>query len=472
MTEIAASQIAANRAEYGELYSQLRFVTAAEAELARARRDSLLARLQGRVEIGCKGTKLDCANLSPGCRFCINGTWSCLVISSQCNCSCFFCPTSQNELGVPGTNAIDFPRADDYADFTHRLGFDGVSLSGGEPLLSPHRTLEYLEAVRARRGDAVHTWLYTNGTLLTPELLQLLRTAGLGEIRLDIAATGYDLSKVAMAIGVIPTVTVEIPALPDDVPLLQRLLGEMAAMGVNYLNLHQLRLTPHNLPRLVRRSLTFLHGDKVTVLESELAALELIAYALDRGIPLPINYCSYAYKSRFQHAAARRRAAGVICKPYEDITENGYLRALALIGPPPRLQAQVARFQAEGIDPSLYRLDPTAGHLAVAASLWSRVAVHDLACRVRYCEVRLRSALSYQYPFVEIELDSGTSLYAEKLAPGCELHLSGADLADYAVAALGAAASPIAVPALSPVAAPWRAALDLELIRPGLQDYF
>jgi uncharacterized protein len=76
-------------------------------------------------------------------------------------------------------------------------------------------------------------------------------------------------------------------------------------MGINHLHLHQLRLTPHNRSKFKNRPYTFLHGEKVTVLESELTALALIRQASSQRLTLPINYCSFVYKHRYQRTAAR-----------------------------------------------------------------------------------------------------------------------------------------------------------------------
>jgi len=74
------------------------------------------------------------------------------------------------------------------------------------------------------------------------------------------------------------------------------------------------------------------HGEKVMVLESELAALRLIRYTIEKNIDLPVNYCSFPYKRRFQHAAARRRGIPFVQADQEEVTAAGYLRALSAGG--------------------------------------------------------------------------------------------------------------------------------------------
>lgn len=376
---IKLSQIESNRREYGPRYDLLAFATDAQLAAAGAERKELLLWLEQRACFGYAGTKVDCNGLSPGCRHCGAGGWSCLFINGRCNGHCFYCPTAQDDDGPPATNGLAFTSPDDYAAYVAALGFSGVSISGGEPLMTPELTLDYLRAVRKRCGDDLHLWLYTNGTFLTADLCSRLKDAGLNEIRFDLGAVRYHLKKLHLAVGCIPTVTVEIPAVPGDEALLQLKLVEMAAAGVKHLNLHQMRLTPYNFDQLTARGYSFLHGEKVTVLDSELTALRMVRFGLERDLPVAVNYCSFPYKRRFQHAAARRRAALTSCVAGEAVTEAGYLRILSATG-------------------------------------------------VRYCEAALLQNPSYRHPFEKIVLETGRALYLERRQLTAELPLSAVEL--------------------------------------------
>lgn len=364
-SNIKQQQIDANRREYGTRHDLLSFATSEQLLAANIERDGLLRWLEHRGTFGYAGTKVDCSSLSPGCRSCGDGGWSCLFISGRCNGRCFYCPTAQDDDGLPVTNGLVFKTPEEYAGYVALMGFTGVSISGGEPLMAPDLSLSYINAVRRRCGDNIHLWLYTNGTLLTADLCRRLKDAGLNEIRFDIGAVRYNLKKLRLATGIIPTVVVEIPSVPEDEELLQQKMIEMSDAGVKHLNLHQMRLTPYNFVQLKGRGYTFLHGEKVTVLGSELAALRAVRFGLEQGISLPVNYCSFPYKRRFQHSAARRRAALSICTSSDVVTESGYLRSISATG-------------------------------------------------VQYCEAVLLQNPSYRFPFKKIMLDSGRALYFER----------------------------------------------------------
>lgn len=317
---------AAAAREYGSLYNYINWVTPGQAAAAeRDRRDLLQA---PGVGVSCLGTKIHHGPLSPGCRQCAARAWSCLFITGRCNGRCFYCPTPQDADDPPMSTGVAFPRPADFAAYVHRFGFGGASISGGEPFLDPARCLDYVRALRDVCGPDLHIWLYTNGILATPDTLRRLALAGLNEIRFDIGATDYNLKHLRMAQGLVPTVTVEIPAVPEEENRLRHLLNDLSAAGVSHLNLHQLRLTPHNARHLLERDYTYVHGPKVTILESELCALRLVAEAADRGLPLAVNYCSFVYKHRFQSAASRARCGVWLLDPGEELTASGFIRSL------------------------------------------------------------------------------------------------------------------------------------------------
>jgi pyruvate formate-lyase activating enzyme-like uncharacterized protein len=315
-----------NEREYGALSNYMNWIDAARAGEAHEERNALL-RTAG-VRVSCLGTKIHHGPLSPGCRQCAVKAWSCLFVSGRCNGRCFYCPTPQDTEDPPMAGTVAFHRPQDYADYVRLFGFGGASISGGEPLLDFDRSLEFVRALRRTCGPGLHIWLYTNGILATEKKLRLLAEAGLDEIRFDIGATDYALKAVKLARGVIPTVTVEIPAVPEEQGRLEGLLGELSEAGVSHLNLHQLRLTPHNARHLLERDYTFVHGPKVTVLESELCALALVASAAKSGLPLAVNYCSFVYKHRFQAAASRNRFGPWLLADGEELTAGGFIRTL------------------------------------------------------------------------------------------------------------------------------------------------
>jgi pyruvate formate-lyase activating enzyme-like uncharacterized protein len=273
-----------------------------------------------------KETKPFYHHISQGCNLCGKGKWSCLFITGKCNANCFYCPASQENDEIPATQYFNFPEPEMYAAYINHFGFKGISFSGGEPLLYFERVLDYLETLREKCDPKLYIWLYTNGILGDEDKYKKLAAAGLNEIRFDIGATGFNLDKVKKAKGIIPVVTIEIPAVPEETEKIKQLLPEMAEAGVSNLNLHQLRLTLYNAPKLSKRNYTFIHAEQPIVLESELAALEILNFARDNQLEIGINYCSFHFKNRFQKAGFRKQMTGILAHPGDVVSENGFIR--------------------------------------------------------------------------------------------------------------------------------------------------
>ncbi|MEZ5069918.1 MAG: radical SAM protein [Bacteroidales bacterium] len=312
-----------HKEEY-QAWSGLRWMNPYQAEEFQANRDLLLSR-GGNAPL-FRGTKPFHKQISRGCSLCGAGEWSCLFVTGRCNGRCFYCPTSQERDEVPSTQGMDFPEPADFAQYVKHFGFSGVSFSGGEPLLFFERTLAYLKEVRKVAGSGVYVWMYTNGILADKEKLAALASEGLDEIRFDIGATAYRLDRVEMARGIVPVVTIEIPAVPEEKKRILGFLPQMVRAGVSNLNLHQLRLTPHNVHALSRRNYTYVPAEKPLVLESELTALEILEAARTMDLDMGVNYCSFHFKHRFQKAGFRTRMAKAAMPSGGVLTSNGYLR--------------------------------------------------------------------------------------------------------------------------------------------------
>ncbi len=403
-----------NKREYSSFFDDLQFVSASKAAEATQERAKLLDTLSNRIKWGYSHTKTDISRLSPGCRICAEGKWSCLFINGICNCKCFYCPSRQDEEGLPMTSSLEFESATDYADYVEKFGFTGVSISGGEPFLTFERTIEYLTVLKNRFNDLLHLWLYTNGKLVTTEKLLNLKMAGLKEIRFDLSARDYQTDKIKLAVGIIPVVTVEIPAIPEDFERVKTLVQELADMGVNHLNLHHIRITEFNYKMLIERGYTFLHGEKITVLESELTALKILAFVDQNGTNLPVNYCSFVYKNQYQAMAARKRHAAMIRNQWEDLTGVGKIRALWITGKREDLKMLVSVLQEKQIEDQLYFYQPGNDRISFSFSLLKYIDTTIFRLGVSYYATSLRPRPSFYFPGKEVLLNDHRKVVIER----------------------------------------------------------
>ncbi len=410
--------------KYGEEYSNFNWVTDNEAEEAEALRAGIIASLKDQLVSAYSETKPYYMDISPGCRHCGEGTWSCLFINGKCNGNCFFCPSAQDEEGEPVTNTLLFTNPSDYLDYIEKFGIRGVSVSGGEPLMTLDKSVSFLSAVTGRFGDEIHKWLYTNGILITDEILKRLKDAGLNEIRFNLVAQGYKVDKIKLASQYIDTVTVEIPAIPEDYERLCALLPQLIESGVRFLNLHQLRCTPYNFNKFRERGYTFLHGHDATVLESEITALKVIKSAADSGIKLPINYCSYVYRNNFQRIRARERSAPYMVKPFEEITSAGMIRSISAIIPKEEADRIIEILRKDNVADTCFQYDPKSGRFTFKGSILKYLSA-DIPVTISYFDSSLNDSTSYRNPFRDIKLNSRKKVTAERWRAIPDIELNG-----------------------------------------------
>lgn len=250
-----------NRQNIGRVFPGLKWLTEGERKVANKKRDALFKTISDKVNHSFMQNKIHIGNLSPGCLICGQGYWSCMFINGLCTANCFFCPQDRKikkERSPMTESEVIFDSPSDYADFLMKFNFKGVGFSGGEGLLVFEKLLTYMKRIREKFGKDFYLWLYTNGDLVDKNKLRILKEAGLNEVRFNIYPRNYDLSKVAQAVNIINTVTVEIPAIPEDYGIVKRCLTKMQNIGVNHLNIHQLCTTKSNYKNLIDRGYTFL----------------------------------------------------------------------------------------------------------------------------------------------------------------------------------------------------------------------
>ena len=102
-----------------------------------------------------------------------------LMLTNQCNLSCRYCYLGgerlpQGDADVRQLSTADIDRA--LALMDPRGGH--VQISGGEPLLVPELVAHTARRVRQMQGN-VRLGLQTNGTCITPEVISVIRDAGI-----------------------------------------------------------------------------------------------------------------------------------------------------------------------------------------------------------------------------------------------------------------------------------------------------
>lgn len=330
-------------------------------EMAKTERAALVESMSlDDLKFRAGGSKICKGNISPGCETCVNGLISFLYINGLCTCDCFFCPQNRamEHERLPSSAEMTFHDPDRYVDYLETFGFKGVGFSGGEPLLVMERLLLFLARIKKRFAGNIYTWVYTNGDLVDEQKLKSLRDTGMDEIRINLSARDYDLEPVRQARRYFNTVTVEIPAIPEDVERVKRILPAMADIGVMNFNVHQLSLSKYNFNKISVRDYSMFHtrDSGLVIYDSEVTALRLLKHASDQQFDFSLNYCSTIYKERYQSSGMRKQLAKTVIADYEKISSSGYIIRVSARDSKENLEKVILTFQSRGSREGLWEL--------------------------------------------------------------------------------------------------------------------
>ncbi len=291
-------------------------VDRAEDDPGRAERvDALLDALdRGGIRGSAERRTLFTRHLPPGCRGCLQGKGTNAFVTGKCTRDCFFCfnqKPRKDELVVHG---IRLAEPEEAPDVVRRYGLRSVGVSGGEPTLKPERLLRLVRALRTL-PFRVRIDLYTNGDCLSDELLAQLKDAGLDAIRFNLVAREFDTEPLERALRYFDEAAVEVPVIPQRMAEMKAMVLRLDALGVPYLNIHELFACRENSARVAEQGYDS-GGEESDALmwepvaAADEAALTLLHFALENTTRLSVYYCS--------------------CKTQQDISSRGMRRRLRL----------------------------------------------------------------------------------------------------------------------------------------------
>jgi pyruvate formate-lyase activating enzyme-like uncharacterized protein len=214
----------------------------------------------------------------------------------RCNAKCPFCFIHTYQADAPDEEE-EYHRQALLKEFHQRRDeLEGVSLTGGEPLLHLPELEACVTEMRQHKPE-LHFWVYTNGILADGEHLDVLRALEIREIRFNLAATNYSreiIEKIETARKMFEYVVVEVPSYPKQRDGLMGCLEQLNRVGVDQLNLQELLVTDANV-----RSL---EGDgyqsgifslkKYFLYGSRRMTYKVMQHCVNEGYSFTVNDCS------------------------------------------------------------------------------------------------------------------------------------------------------------------------------------
>jgi uncharacterized protein len=277
--------------------------------------------------------------LPMGCIQCREGAKLVLFVTGLCDKECFYCPVSRDKMYRDVMFANERPlhpgqgpdRWAELFDECDLIGAKGAGITGGDPMVVPHRVVEVLQALKARYGPGFHTHLYTS-CAFDIAWIPRLKEAGLDEVRFHPDARDYARmpeswhhAAIQEALRVGLTTTIEIPCIPgkeDDILALARYLE---AAGAHGLNLNELEFSDPNIANLKRFGYQPADDESQRVAGSRETAHAVLAAWKERRSPFTVHFCSSPYKDAIQLMQRFRRRADRTARPFEEQTEEGTL---------------------------------------------------------------------------------------------------------------------------------------------------
>lgn len=274
----------------------------------------LLKKLEEKGARICNSGKSVVINaISPSCEHCHTGMGSATyILTLKCNRDCFFCTNKNQADYAAGVNKV----YDIISEFKTHLKYykkmKSVAITGGEPLLYPEKCVEFIKEVK-KADKTIQTRIYTNGDLVTEEILKLLKEAGLDEIRFGLKpdengkVDQKSLDNLALAVKYIKRTMVEMPLMQGRVKEMEELmmtLDKIGIFGINvleflfpYVHVDEYKNKGYEVSKRPYKVLyPYTYAGGVPIAESNIECLEVMLYCLEHNVKMGMHYCSLENK--------------------------------------------------------------------------------------------------------------------------------------------------------------------------------
>lgn len=268
--------------------------------------------------------------VSTSCNHCRTGIGSSTyIITLACNRDCFFCVNKNQADYDTGVRKIYDMEKAFKNDLKRYKKMKSAAITGGEPLLYPDKCAEFIKTVK-KTDKTVETRIYTNGDLVSVDILKTLSDAGLDEIRFglkpddngDVDEKVFD--NLRLAAKYIKRTMVEMPLTPGKTQKMKDLMvriDETGIFGVNILEflypyVHsdeyaKRKYEVDKRPYKILFGWTYAGG--VPVAGSRIECLETMLFCLEKGLNIGFHYCSLENKlsAQIYHHNAGLKLSGV-----------------------------------------------------------------------------------------------------------------------------------------------------------------
>lgn len=279
-------------------------------------------------------------SLSRGCKQCISGEKLVVLVTTDCNSKCFYCPLSNERKASPFSYANERPirHISDLELEASLMDAQGASMTGGDPLEhhSFSKTLEYCRILREKYSNDFHIHLYTRGKEINSEMLTELAPY-VNEIRFHVKNLQKDLERIKFAMQFDLDIGIEVPVVPTKgLDYYCKLITQFSEILPNnnqfyFINLNELEISETNYRNLLAHKLKMNPNHPAAIEGSANLAKKIVKWASE-NTKVPVHFCALSTKDNVQLSNRLHRIAKNVMFPFDVVISNGPDKGLLLRG--------------------------------------------------------------------------------------------------------------------------------------------
>jgi len=241
-------------------------------------------------------------SLLQSCSYCLEGRWTQIRSSSECQLDCNFCywhslPKKYLPEELFVVNDSEFTER----DIKTLLELQGDKIKGVawlhyEPLLYLDKILGLVNFISNKK----YQWLYTNGILATEDNLKKLKDSGLNEIRFNLAATNSDdkiIENIKVAAKYFKNLCIESPMSYSFFRSFVSKKDKILNTGVSHIHFAELQLFPYTLELFKSEGPIYrYHRGYVSPVSSRQLVYDIFEIAEKEKWPVVLHDCSNEVK--------------------------------------------------------------------------------------------------------------------------------------------------------------------------------
>ncbi|MFA5484871.1 MAG: radical SAM protein [Candidatus Pacearchaeota archaeon] len=263
-------------------------------------------------------------NLPLGCKYCLSGEKLVLFITGKCSRSCWYCSLSENRKKEEKTYANERPckNIKDVILEVKENNAKGAGITGGDPLVSYNKTLNYAKTLKKEFGKNFHIHIYLPLNLVTTKKIKEL-SKYIDEFRfhpsflISSENKEQEKQKIKEISGILTKkkVGLELPLIPQEKRKILNYIKDLEEY-ISFVNLNEFEISETNFDIITKKYK--LNKDTYTISKSKKSGIWIIKKL--KKSKLNVHLCTAKTKDAHQY---KNRLKKHNILPYGHKTDEG-----------------------------------------------------------------------------------------------------------------------------------------------------